>query len=401
MKKPEIPIDEELRLKALKEYSILDTLPEKEYEEITYLASQICKVPISLITLIDEKRQWFKSNRGLEVTETPRDVAFCAHAINDKHNIFIVPDSRKDERFHDNPLVTDDPYVIFYVGIPLVNPDGFALGTLCVIDKEPHVLDQYQINALKALANQVMNVFELRKKTLELDAKIKEIEEQNKGLEKFARLAAHDMKSPLANIMMLINLFKDDYESVVDAEGKDLLDAISGAALSLNQLIDGILKYSRNAKILSENKEFINFYELIKAASTLVDTSGDVRFELEFDHNISIYTNRVALEQIFINLLSNGIKYNDKSIAEIKINVSNEKDFVRINVIDNGLGIKSQDQERIFQLFETSVNQARRGEKGNGIGLATVKSLVEGLGGHISVSSQVGEGADFEFTIKK
>ncbi|SFC89782.1 hypothetical protein SAMN05421780_111153 [Flexibacter flexilis DSM 6793] len=401
MKKPEIPADEELRLKALKEYSILDTLPEKEYEEITYLASQICKVPISLITLIDEKRQWFKSNRGLTVTETPRDVAFCAHAINDKQNIFIVPDSRNDARFHDNPLVTDDPYVIFYVGIPLVNPDGFALGTLCVIDKEPHVLDQYQINALKALANQVMNVFELRKKTIALDIYIKEIEEQNKGLEKFARLAAHDMKSPLANIVMLIDLFKSDYANVVNAEGNDLLDSISGAALSLNQLIDGILKYSRNAKILSENKEFINFYELIKAASKLVDTSGDVRFELDFDRNISIYTNRVALEQIFINLLSNGIKYNDKPIAEVTVKVCSDKEFVRINVIDNGLGIKTQDQERVFQLFETSVNQARRGEKGNGIGLATVKSLVEGLGGHISVRSQVGVGSDFEFTIKK
>lgn len=401
MKKPVIPADEELRLKALKEYSILDTLPEKEYEEITYLASQICKVPISLITLIDEKRQWFKSNRGLTVTETPREVAFCAHAINDKQNIFIVPDSRNDERFHDNPLVTDDPYVIFYVGIPLINPDGFALGTLCVIDKEPHVLDQYQINALKALANQVMNVFELRKKTLELDTKIKEIEEQNKGLEKFARLAAHDMKSPLANIVMLIDLFKNDYEGVVDTAGKDLLDSISGAAMSLNQLIDGILKYSRNAKILSENKEFINFYELIKAAITLVDSSSEVCFELNFDHNISIYTNRVALEQIFINLLSNGIKYNDKSIAEVTVRVRSEKDFVRINVIDNGLGIRPQDQERVFQLFETSVNQARRGEKGNGIGLATVKSLVEGLGGQIHVTSQVGVGSDFEFTIKK
>lgn len=401
MKKPVIPADEELRLKVLKEYSILDTLPEKEYEEITYLASQICKVPISLITLIDEKRQWFKSNRGLTVTETPREVAFCAHAINDKQNIFIVPDSRNDERFHDNPLVTDDPYVIFYVGIPLINPDGFALGTLCVIDKEPHVLDQYQINALKALANQVMNVFELRKKTLELDTKIKEIEEQNKGLEKFARLAAHDMKSPLANIVMLIDLFKNDYEGVVDAAGKDLLDSISGAAMSLNQLIDGILKYSRNAKILSENKEFINFYELIKAAITLVDSSPEVCFELNFDHNISIYTNRVALEQIFINLLSNGIKYNDKSIAEVTVRVRSEKDFVRINVIDNGLGIRPQDQERVFQLFETSVNQARRGEKGNGIGLATVKSLVEGLGGQIHVTSQVGVGSDFEFTIKK
>ena len=205
---PDIPKDEIKRLHALKEYSILDTMAEEEYDDITYLASQICQTPISLISLIDEKRQWFKSHHGLEATETPKEFAFCAHAINDKNNIFIIPDSRKDKRFHDNPLVTDDPHVIFYAGIPLTNKDGFALGTLCVIDNEPNSLDEFQIKALKALSNQIIALFELRKKTFELETKAKEIEARNVVLKKFAGNAAHDifMRLPLQKILSYLQL---------------------------------------------------------------------------------------------------------------------------------------------------------------------------------------------------
>jgi serine phosphatase RsbU (regulator of sigma subunit) len=175
MIKPEIPADEELRQKELASYSILDTLPEKEYDEITFLASKICDTPISLISLLDDTRQWFKSHHGLTATETPKELAFCAHAINDKSNPLVVADSRKDERFHDNPLVTDDPNVVFYAGIPLVTPSGFPIGTLCVIDNIPKQIDDSQLEALEMLSNQLMKLLELRKRKAELELKTKAI----------------------------------------------------------------------------------------------------------------------------------------------------------------------------------------------------------------------------------
>jgi PAS domain S-box-containing protein len=170
MIKPEIATNEAARIAALREYSVLDTLPEKDFDDITLIASQICGTPISLITLVDSGRQWFKSRVGLDTPETPRDLAFCAHAINKPHEMMVIPDSREDERFADNPLVTGAPEVIFYAGVPLINPDGFALGTLCIIDNKPKELNEQQKTALKSLSSYVVNLLELRRKNLALAA---------------------------------------------------------------------------------------------------------------------------------------------------------------------------------------------------------------------------------------
>ena len=171
MIKPLIPLNEADRINALNEYNILDTLPENEFDDITSFASHICGTPISLISLVDPERQWFKSHHGLDTTETPREHAFCAHAINTPDQMLIVPDSRQDIRFADNPLVTGETQVIFYAGVPLVTPSGFAMGTLCVIDNKPHVLTEDQTNTLQAISKQVVKLLELRKKNMELDEK--------------------------------------------------------------------------------------------------------------------------------------------------------------------------------------------------------------------------------------
>lgn len=157
-----VPPTEPQRLQELKSYAVLDTPPESSFDELVHLASEICGTPIALVSLIDEKRQWFKARVGVTAQETPREMAFCAHAILNPGDLMQVSDARLDERFATNPLVTGEPYIRFYAGAPLVASSGEALGTLCVIDRKPRELTPAQHHALKVLARQVMTLLELR-----------------------------------------------------------------------------------------------------------------------------------------------------------------------------------------------------------------------------------------------
>ncbi len=162
-----LPSNEKTRLKVLWQYDVLDTVPEELFDDLTELAARICEAPIALISLVDEKRQWFKSKVGTTLTETSRDISFCGHAVTQKE-LFIVPDATKDERFADNPLVVSEPRIRFYAGAPLVTPDGYVLGTLCVLDKVPRELREDQKKALEILARHVVSQLELRRRSHEL-----------------------------------------------------------------------------------------------------------------------------------------------------------------------------------------------------------------------------------------
>jgi GAF domain-containing protein len=158
--------NEKKRLKVLWQYDVLDTVPEAIFDDLTELAACVCEAPIALISLVDEKRQWFKSKFGTTVNETSRDISFCAHAIQ-QPDLFIIPDATRDERFAQNPLVTSDPKIRFYAGAPLITPDGYALGTLCVIDKAPRELRHDQKQALRILARHIVSQLELRRRSKE------------------------------------------------------------------------------------------------------------------------------------------------------------------------------------------------------------------------------------------
>ncbi|MDX1611582.1 MAG: GAF domain-containing protein [Candidatus Thermoplasmatota archaeon] len=162
------PVNEDQRLEALRACQVLDSSPEQVYDDLTHLASFICHTPISLISLVDEDRQWFKSKVGIDAETSPREVSFCGHAICDPGRILEIPDATQDPRFADNPFVTEDPNIRFYAGSPLVDADGNALGTLCVIDKKPRKLSQDQLDALDALGRQAVAWLELRRTSHEL-----------------------------------------------------------------------------------------------------------------------------------------------------------------------------------------------------------------------------------------
>jgi GAF domain-containing protein len=185
------PTNEGQRLTTLRGYELLDTESEAAFDALTRLAATLCRVPIALVSLIDENRQWFKSQCGLVgVDSTGRDVSFCAHAILEK-GIFEVPDAREDPRFADNPLVTGEPYIRFYAGMPLIEPGGMALGTLCLIDRKPRKLTKAQRLQLADLAQSVVGLILMRIRRSEMEAYRLSLSENEKSSVELKKLAKH------------------------------------------------------------------------------------------------------------------------------------------------------------------------------------------------------------------
>jgi len=194
------PANEQQRLATLRGYEILDTEPEAAFDDLTLLASYICQTPIALISLIDVDRQWFKSKVGLSLSETSRDIAFCASAIL-QSDVFVVPDATQDERFAENPLVISEPKIRFYAGAILMT-DGHALGTLCVIDRVPRKPSPEQLEALRALSRQVLAQLELRRNLKRLGKSL--LARDRAEHEKDSAL--QELKAALANIRTLQGL---------------------------------------------------------------------------------------------------------------------------------------------------------------------------------------------------
>ncbi|WP_299436696.1 GAF domain-containing sensor histidine kinase [uncultured Aquimarina sp.] len=396
---PKFPENEKQRQIAVEKYGLLDTLPEESYDNITSIMSYICDVPISLITLMDKDRNFLKSHHGIPFNESPREISFCGHAITSDDPITIIKDSREDERFHGNPLVTEHQ-AIFYAGAQLIDSEGFKLGTLCVYDTKPRELTSEQKMALLAMSKQVVSLFEQRYQNLKLTQLRDKLEKRNDDLQKFASVVSHDLKSPLANIISLTELLEDDNKDKLNEESLQYLEYLKTSSYSLKDYIDGILKFYKSDDLIKNRKEKILLHHLFEELKKITDSEHKATFTISSDIE-ELFANETALMQILVNLITNAIKYNSKPEILIDIKVSDLQDDYEFIVNDNGNGIPQNYLDKIFDLFTVVGVEDRDGNVGTGIGLATVKKIVKNLGGDISVTSSEGKGSTFTFSIAK
>jgi signal transduction histidine kinase/CheY-like chemotaxis protein len=383
--------DEKERLKALYAYDVLDTEAEKIFDDLTLLASQICGTPIALISLIDPDRQWFKSKVGLGADETSRDIAFCAHAIQQRQ-LFEVEDTLKDERFADNPLVTSYPNIRFYAGTQLVTPEGYAIGTLCAIDRKPNHLSAEQRNSLEILGRSVISQLELRKN-------IKQLKETSQHKTEFLSNMSHELRTPLNAIISFSSLMLDEVKSLevpnkfhqylyhLDYSGKRLLGVIN-SVLDISKIEEGKMQLDIvRIHCPSFFQQLVDMLMLSASEknlglSIIVDPS--VPEYLEFDET--------KLGQIMLNLINNAIKFSQGG-SQIDVNIASTNSGLCIAVKDQGVGISKADQRKLFNKFQ-QVGNAKFSE-GTGLGLSITKGLVELMGGQIKLTSTVGMGSLF------
>lgn len=398
---PTKPTNEKERLKALHRYNILGSGQDEAFDQIASLAARICDTPIALISLVDEETVWFKSAIGTDLAQSSRELSFCSHVVGSETHHLVVNDMTGDERFHDHPYVTSKKNPIhFYAGVALLDADKHALGTLCVIDHKPNGISQEQLEVLQTLAQQVVKLIELHRNNRDLETTRDQLKVKNQDLRDFAGRVSHDMKMPLANMIVTSDILKARYGSQLDSEAVKYLNYLKDSAFSLSEYISGMLTYYESDRIAEANVEQFNIYHLLEDIIDLLNIDEQVEINFPAD-DLEISCNRTALEQIILNLVGNSLKYNDKEVIRVDISLRQDDSFYYFGIADNGMGIPSEKLGTIFELFSTVGTLDRHGRKGNGIGLSTVKKLVESLGGTISVESTVGKGTSFSFTVKR
>ncbi len=392
-----IPSDEEERLRALFTLDILDTLEEQAYDDLTKLAAEICGTPIALVSLVDRDRQWFKSHHGLDARETPREVAFCSHAIL-SDELFVIEDSSKDERFFDNPLVTSEPYVKFYAGAPLILNNSKKLGTLCVIAHEPNTLSHVQKESLKALARQVVSQLELR-------LKIKDLKMLDHLKDEFIAMVSHELRTPLTAIYGSLSLLLNKTVGQLNDDQNRMIDVSYRNADRLLSLVNDILDLAKlESGKMDLQMEELNVVALLEKSIELNEQyciSCETIIELHCDGSSDDFVvngDEQRLLQVVSNLVSNAAKFTFKNDV-IEIYINNENGYVVVSVTDHGAGIREDQKELLFKKFQQVGVKGNNKLPGTGLGLNISKKIIEQHNGTIGFDSVPNVKTTFYFKI--
>ncbi|AOD16035.1 HAMP domain-containing sensor histidine kinase [Xanthomonas fragariae] len=377
------PPSEALRLQALRGYRILDTPREAAFEDITRLASIICQTPIALISLVDDDRQWFKSERGLGERETPLFKSMCAHALLD-NDVLVVPDTRSDVRFARNPLVTGEAPLYFYAGAVLRTADGLPLGTVCVLDRQPRQLTDEQIEALRALARQTMAQLELRRALLIA-------EESDRYRSRLMAIAGHDLKTPLRTAAYAI----DKMRRHANVDSIPILVTARDAIGLVTRSLDEIATLAAASKTATPDLQQMPLEDVLHAVlgvwrQPAIDKCLALR---HVPTSLRVRSHPTLLTTLIGNLVGNAIKYTER--GSVLVGTRRRPGFAVVEIIDSGIGLNLDQPDQVFQAFR----QADPRSDGLGIGLWIVHRTAETLRCEVDVRSRPEGGTCFSVRI--
>lgn len=386
-----LPSNEADRLAALYELQVLDTAPEDDFDDIVKLASTVCGVPMSLVSLIDIDRQWFKAKIGTDLTETPRDFSFCGHAILGR-DVLVVPDTQRDPRFADNPTVAQHGGVRFYAGAPLITSDGFALGTLCVLDSQPRTLDTEQVQALRALARQVTSQLELRRYATALANTTARLQELERRKDDLAGLVGGELRVPLrlmrSYLADLGNTGRHDAE-LADLVGRataahvrglsDLLDHLTSMAAAGNGSDSLHMRQIDLTRLTQRAVEAIRPIAATKQIWILNQAGGP---------SLPIIADPVRLEQVLMHLLFAAVKYTPKG-GRVRVGTEIESGpTVRLDDMDMPDGMRP---DLFPHLYYGAISNPAV-VAGPDRGLAVAKRILDAHHATVALSDRPGDG---------
>ncbi|MDC8005882.1 HAMP domain-containing sensor histidine kinase [Aureisphaera galaxeae] len=373
----------------------LNTLPDAIFENMTTVAKHISNSAGAIIDLAHGHKNAIKSHRGIAFNGLEDELEFVCLWNNNPNQHVLVESAHKNKRFAKSTLLSRYGLKCLAV-IPILDSSGTCLGELTICDIQQRLLTHEQENALSNFSKQITGLFEERLRNFEFQQIQTSLEKQNKNLEQFAGIVSHDLKTPLGQIVKLIELLENGIDNNDSSENQEYMQYLKATSLSLSSYIDEILTSCKKNNM----KELIDVVELIESLQSMF--KGDKTISINFRSGVDkIITHKAALKQILINLLSNAIKHNDKSRPIINITLENNVDYYLFRVQDNGPGIP----KAYLETFPSTPNPATcNGKKlgiESGMGLTIFQELVLNLGGEIKVASKKGVGSIISFTVAK